>query len=109
MIHSISIVFDVPLWFSAITCPTLPAIANGEFPTCSDGNNLGSSCEFSCSVGFGLSSTLSTLCFGDGTSATGEWTSAPPTCTGKWYTDVCECSAFMKTWTYAGCFITELF
>ena len=73
------------LKFSAITCSTsLATPTDGNAPTCDDGDNHGSICSFTCITGFGLSSTTPVVCTGDGTSPDGEWTSAEPTCIGKY-------------------------
>ena len=77
--------------FSEITCPSslsTDAPTNGNSPTCSNSNNYGSSCTFTCTSGFGLSSTAAVECTGDGTSTTGTWSSAAPTCTGKSWASV---------------------
>ena len=68
--------------FTAITCPELAPLANGAV-TCSDGNNFGSVCTSTCNNGFFLDGTATSTCVGDGSSATGAYNTALPTCVGK--------------------------
>ena len=75
--------------FLDITCPTtLSAPINGNDPECSNGNHYGTSCTFSCKDGFGLSSAAPITCDSVGDSSIGEWSSAEPTCIGKWSADL---------------------
>ena len=69
----------------AITCPSLSAPTDGNAPDCDDGDNYWSSCSFTCTTGFGLSSTVALECTGDGTSPIGEWSTDAPTCIGNIY------------------------
>jgi len=64
---------------AAITCPALGALANGAV-SCSDANNFGSVCTSSCNAGFFLDGTATSTCVGDGSSATGAYNTALPTC-----------------------------
>ena len=50
---------------------------------CSDGNNFGSVCNFTCSVGFGIVGSSSSTCGGDGSSTTGSFDNPAPTCEGQ--------------------------
>ena len=68
---------------TAITCPALTTPANGNAPVCSDTNNFGSVCNFSCSVGFGIVGASSLTCSGDGSSTTGSYDNPAPTCEGQ--------------------------
>ena len=68
---------------TAIICPALTTPANGNAPVCSDTNNFGSVCNFSCSVGFGIVGASSLTCGGDGSSTTGSYDNPAPTCEGQ--------------------------
>ena len=70
---------------TVITCnPARTNLANGQV-VCSNSNELGSVCKYTCDSGYGLSNTslASTTCIDDGNNdANGEWNSTPPTCSG---------------------------
>ena len=67
---------------AAITCPALSAPANGNAPSCTDSNNYGSVCTFTCNAGFGIVGSSTSTCDGDGSSTTGSFNSTAPTCEG---------------------------
>ena len=50
---------------------------------CSDGNNFGSVCNFTCSVGYGIVGSSSLTCGGDGSSTNGSFDNPAPTCEGQ--------------------------
>ena len=68
---------------AAIVCPVLTAPANGNAPSCTDANNYGSQCTFSCLAGFDLVGQSVLTCGGDGTSTAGSYDFAAPTCAGE--------------------------
>ena len=57
---------------------------------CSDGNNFGSVCNFTCSVGFGIVGSSSSTCGGDGSSTTGSFDNPAPTCEGQLFMPMTE-------------------
>jgi hypothetical protein len=63
---------------TAITCPAL-SLASGSV-TYSNARNFGSVATFACEVGFSLNGAASAAC--GGTSQTGAWSAATPTCVG---------------------------
>ena len=71
------------MWvFIAITCPALAPPTDGSV-NCTNGNNFGSVCTFTCSSGYSLVGSSTSTCGGDGSSVTGAFDQAAPTCTGK--------------------------
>ena len=78
------LLLSIFLFFTAITCPALPTTPdNGNAPSCSDSTNFGSSCNFTCSSGYALSSSNPVVCGGDGSSTNGTWSPTEPTCDGE--------------------------
>jgi len=64
----------------AITCPFLTPPMNGYSPSCTDGDNYGSTCTFTCMAGFTLVGSATSTCTGDGTSEIGSFDNPAPTC-----------------------------
>jgi len=84
--------FDAPTC-QAITCSALSAPANGNAPTCTNDNNYGSVCTFTCMDGYSVTGSTSSTCGdGDGTSATGSFSGTPPTCEVG-CTETCDANA----------------
>ena len=76
------------LYFLAIECPSLGSPDNGMITYSRNPTNgsyiLGTVTTYSCSPGFGLSSTQSRVCVGDGSSETvGRFNGSEPSCEGK--------------------------
>ena len=71
-------------YFSGIVCQPFHAdLVNGEV-ICSDANNEGSSCFFTCGPNFVLSGTSVLTCLDDGNGDfLGAWLSLPPRCLRK--------------------------
>ena len=57
---------------------------NGESLVCSDDDNFGSTCTFTCLSGFGIEGSSTSTCGGDGSSSTGSYDSPAPTCEGNY-------------------------
>ena len=72
--------------FIAITCdPSRTNLTNG-YVSCTNSNQLGSVCTYSCNTGYGLSdiSLTNTTCNDNGDNDNnGEWSSTAPQCLGK--------------------------
>ena len=60
-----------------LTTPT-----NGNTPVCSDTNNFGSECTFTCIDGYGIVGSSTLICVGDGSSTVGYYDNNAPTCEG---------------------------
>ena len=66
-----------------ITCPVLPAIANGGVTINPVGTPVvGSAVTYSCNQGYFLQGDMIRDCTGDGLSVSGTWTGTEPTCIG---------------------------
>ena len=61
---------------------------------CSDGNNFGSVCNFTCLVGFGIVGSSSSTCGGDGSSTTGSFDNPAPTCEGQLIMQMTELDSY---------------
>ena len=76
------------IFISAITCdPSRTAPTNGNV-SCTNTNQFGSVCTYTCNSGYALSnnSLTNTTCNDDGDNdADGEWSSNPPECIGKFF------------------------
>ena len=68
--------------YTAIICPILTAPDNGNTPNCTDSNNFGSVCTFTCTDGFGIVGSSTLTCGGDGSSMDGTYNEDAPTCEG---------------------------
>ena len=83
MVYTTKITF-----ISAVTCdPTRTALTNGNV-SCTNTNQFGSVCTFTCNSGYALSNNnlTKTTCNDDGDNdAEGEWSSNPPQCLGMFF------------------------
>jgi len=64
----------------ADSCPALSAPDNGYLAYCTDGNNLGSVCNFYCRPGFIIEGSSVLYCKEDESSEGGSWNNPAPTC-----------------------------
>ncbi len=67
-------------------CPSLSSIANGEIVFTTDSiapHVYGTTANYVCDPGFGLSIRGSRTCNGDGSSTTGSWNGIEPLCERK--------------------------
>jgi len=65
---------------TAITCPSLSTPQNGNPPSCTDDENYGSVCTFTCMTGYAIVGVSTLTCAGDGSSEIGSYDNPPPTC-----------------------------
>ena len=72
--------------FTAITCDSSRTSTGNGSVTCSDTNQIGSACTYTCNKGFALSniSLAHTVCTDDGDDdSEGQWNPIPTDCKGK--------------------------
>ena len=68
----------------AITCPALSTPQNGNPPSCTNNDNFGSVCTFTCMTGYGIVGDSTSTCTGDGSSKDGSYDKPAPTCEGNY-------------------------
>ena len=72
---------------SAIMCPSLPSLANGELIFVTDmgpPHEFGTEVTYTCDTGYDIAMGKNTrICEGDGSTPVGEWSGTAPICTGE--------------------------